>query len=254
VFAANRTGPVNVLINDGSGTLTPSSATALGILTGDQANDGITTGDVDGDGDLDLLLAGQGYGHLYLNDGDGTFTYRRTFSGPWGYMGGFADIDNDTDLDLVFAGADHVYLNDGTATFTSVSFSPGAIGNPRSVAFADIDHDGDLDFFYAQKDTFNRMIRNDYSGSNNWLKIRLVTSQGQLGAFGAKTRVYPAGTTDLLGLRESRSVNGYLAQDDPELHFGLGHVETVDVVVTFLNGPPVVLTDVAANQVITVTQ
>lgn len=47
--------------------------------------------------------------------------------------------------------------------------------------------------------------------SGNWLKVKLISPQGQAGAFGAKTRVYPAGQTgeNLLGMRESRSNHGY---------------------------------------------
>ncbi len=79
-----------------------------------------------------------------------------------------------------------------------------------------------------------------------------VASQGQAGAFGAITRVYPAGQIGgaLVGMRESRSSYGYLAQDDPMLHFGLGSNESVDVVVDFVDGSQVTLEGVTANQII----
>jgi hypothetical protein len=251
VFAANQ-GPVNVLENVG-GTFVQRDASTHGISTAHEARDGVTTADVDNDGHIDLLLTGDGYGHLYLNDGDGTFTHRQSFSATEGYMGGFADLDNDGDLDLVFAGDNRVWVNDGTGFFpTSVSLSIGAVDDPRSIAFADIDNDGDLDFFVAQKRTTNRLIRNDYSGGNRWLEVRLIGPQGQAGAFGTTVRAYVAGTDTLIAFREARGAYGYVAQDDPVLHFGLGAVQTVDIVVTFLSGPPVVLTDVPANQAITV--
>jgi hypothetical protein len=112
VIAANRTGDVNILQNDGHGNFTIVDPASLGIT--DRAEDGISTGDVDNDGDLDMLLAGDGYGRLYLNNGNGSFAFQQAFNGTDGYMGGFADLDNDGDLDLVFAGDDQVYLNDGT--------------------------------------------------------------------------------------------------------------------------------------------
>jgi hypothetical protein len=209
--------------------------------------------DVNNDGYVDLLLVTNGTGHLYVNDGDGTFTYRQSFSGRQGYMGGFADLDNDGDLDLVFAGDNRVLVNDGTGSFpTSVSFSFGDVNDPRSIAFADIDNDGDLDFFVTQKFATNRMIRNDYSGSNKWLEVRLISPQGQAGAFGAKVRAYVAGTNTLIASREARGAYGYVAQDDPVLHFGLGAVQTVDIVVTFLSGSQRVVHGVAANRLITV--
>jgi hypothetical protein len=208
---------------------------------------------VNNDGHVDLLLAGNDYGHLYLNDGDGTFTHRQSFSATEGYMGGFADLDNDGDLDLVFAGDNRVWVNDGTGFFkASASFSFGALNDPRSIAFADIDNDGDLDFFVTQKFATNRMIRNDYTGGNRWLEVRLTSPQGQAGAFGAKVRAYVAGTNTLIASREARGAYGYVAQDDPVLHFGLGAVQTVDIVVTFVDGSQRAVNGVATNRLITV--
>ena len=71
VIAANRTGPVNVLRNDGGGNFTRVDPVLIGVQH--RAGDGITMGDVDADGDLDMLLAGDNIAHLYLNKGDGTF-------------------------------------------------------------------------------------------------------------------------------------------------------------------------------------
>ena len=51
---------------------------------------------------------------------------------------------------------------------------------------------------------------------------------------------------------KARSNYGYLGQDDPVLHFGLGRHRSVDVVVVFLDGSVVTATGVKANQVITV--
>ena len=54
-------------------------------------------------------------------------------------------------------------------------------------------------------------------------------------------------------LRQSfTDTDGYMGQNDPVLHFGLGHRESVDVVVTFLNGATIRRTVVGANQMVTV--
>jgi len=224
----------------------------------DRAGDGITAADVDNDGDLDLLLVSDGTGQLYFCEPGlpptvpPTCVHQRTFSGVEGYMGGFADLDNDGDLDLVFAGDNEVFLNAGDGTFTVGPPLPTVgINDPRAVAFADIDDDGDLDFAFAAKRSRNWLIRNDYDGGN-WLKVRLVSPQGMAGAFGARTRIYRAGEAGqpdaLLGLRESRSNYGYLGQDDPVLHFGLGSNTVVDVVVTFADGIEVTQSNVSANR------
>jgi len=83
----------------------------------------------------------------------------------------------------------------------------------------------------------------------------LVSSQGQAGAFGAKVTIYPAGEAPrgkLLGLREAKSNYGYLGQDDPVLHFGLGTLSAADVVVNFLDGTTITRRNVTANQTITI--
>jgi hypothetical protein len=124
------------------------------------------------------------------------------------------------------------------------------------VAFADIDNDGDVDFAFAAKNSRNWLVQNDFDGGR-WLKVRLVSPQGMAGAFGARTRIYRAGEAGqpdaLLGLRESRSNYGYLGQDDPVLHFGLGSRTVVDVVVTFADDTVITRQNVSANQEILIS-
>jgi enediyne biosynthesis protein E4 len=251
VLAANRTGPVNILRNDGRGNFTLTDPASIGIRH--PAEDGVTSADVDNDGDLDLLLTSSGgRGHLYRNDGSSRFVHAQSFSEPAGYMGGFADLDNDRDLDLYFAGDAKIFLNDGGGNFSPGPAVPVAGKNdPRGVAFADIDNDGDLDFAFGDKRANrNYILRNNLQGGGNWLKIRLIAANGQAGAFGAKTLMYPAGQAGgpLLAMRESQSNCGYLGQNDPVLHFGLGQRTHVDVVVKFLDGTAVTKTRVLANQ------
>ncbi|GEM_PF-1568207 len=256
IIAANRTGELNILRNDGNGNFTlVTPVSSIGINHG--AGDGITMGDVDNDGDLDMLLVSGGSvreAYLYKSNGDGTFKYHCQWKGVKGYMGGFGDLDNDGDLDLVFASDTSCYINDGSGNFTRGPFkhiSPK--GDFRSVAFSDIDDDGDLDFAIADKQLKSRLIRNDLTGGGHWLKVELISPQGQAGAFGAKVWVYSADEDSvLLGFRESRSSNGYLAQNDPVLHFGLGINDTVNIVVRFLDGTKVERSRVACDQTIQV--
>ena len=257
LIAGNREGDLVILRNRG-GRFSLVDPGSIGIVH--RAYGGATTADIDDDGDLDLLLvgldaAGETVGHLYRNFGAGAFGHLRDFTAIDGYMGGFADLDHDGDLDLVFAGDDLVYLNDGAGTFSPGPAVPvPGIDDPRAIAFADIDDDGDLDFAVGVKRSRNRLIRNDLTvGATNWLKIRLRSARGQAGAFGAKVTVSPAGGGGLpLAVRESRSANGYLGQDDPVLHVGLGDHARVDVAVTFVDGRTRILAGVTSNQTVTI--
>ena len=256
MIACNRDGDLNVLRNDGGlMNFTKIYPASIGITH--RAYGGVTMGDVDNDGDLDMILVdAKESGHLYFNNGDGTFTFSRSFAKVDGYMAGLADLDNDGDLDIVFAGDKKVYLNDGSGNFSAGPAVPvSGINDPRAIAFADIDNDGDMDFAVGVKRSRNWLIRNDYTGGNNWLKVKLISPNGQAGAFGAKVRVYPAGADKepMLGFREARSNYGYLGQDDPVLHFGLGRHVSVNLEVVFTDGTRVTMSDVSANRTVTVT-
>jgi hypothetical protein len=259
-LGANRTGEFAILENDGNGVFTQVSPASLGIT--DRAGDGLTTADVDNDGDLDLLLVSDGTGNLWLRDqpasptSRGSFVKHQSFGSIEGYMGGFADLDNDGDQDLVFAGDERIFLNDGSGTFFSDQSVPvSGIRDPRAIAFADIDSDGDLDFAIAAKLSRNWLVNNELdppmvpNNVNNWLRVELVSPQCQAGAFGAKVWVRPAGdATTLVGMREAKGNYGYLGQDDPVLHFGLGAVDSVDVFVDWVDGTTTSSLGEAANQ------
>jgi hypothetical protein len=143
-------------------------------------------------------------------------------------------------------------LNDGTGHFTAgATFVVGATGDPRSVSFADIEHDGDLDVFYGQKYAQNRMIRNDSTSGNRWLKLDLRAANGQQSPYGARVHVYELGALGDHGRRiawwELRSKDGYLSQQDSAVHLGVGNRARVAVRVTFLGGATVDYENVPTN-------
>jgi hypothetical protein len=262
IIAANRNGLLTVLRNDGGG-FTAIHPAAIGIAH--RAASGITSADMDNDGDFDLMLIDVFYAspraayervvYLYRNVGGGAFSYHGQILPFGGFTAGVADLDNDGDLDLLLPGFPRVLMNDGAFGFFLGPAFPGPVTNgtrdPRSVAFSDIDGDGDLDFAITDKNGPAYLVRNNFN-EGRWLKVRLTSANGQAGAFGAKVRVRPAGGGSLIGLREAKSSSGYLAQDDPVLHFGLGSASTVDVEVTFLNGSRVTRNGVSANQTISI--
>jgi lysophospholipase L1-like esterase len=236
IFAGNRTGPVNILQNNGNGLFTAITPSTIGI--DQEARDGVSFADVNNDGWLDLMLNK----HLFLATGGGQFVFSRTFESAVNhYMGGFADLDNDGDWDLAFPGNNYVYLNDGNGNFSaSDTFSLGAVNDPRCVSFADIDQDGDLDFFYAQKRAFNQLVRNDLDNNNRWIKVSLQRVSGQIGAPGTRVSIYESGglgdETRRIIWAEANAQQGYLAQNDPQLHLGVGVRGFVDILVEFPGG------------------
>ena len=257
LISANRTGAVNILVNDGSGLFQSVNPADLGISH--SAGDGITMGDTDNDGDLDMLLVTGGTpseAHLYRNEGNGLFEHVQAWTDVKGYMGAFGDLDHDGDIDLVFSGDSICYINNGNGSFLSgYSLNIGNVVDPRSVAFADIDADGDLDILGTDKRAQSQLIRNHLITSMHWLKVKLTSPDGQAGAFGSKVSLFAAGDMGgtLIGFREARSNNGYLGQSDPVLHFGLGGYESVDVLVEFPDGNRAELFAVEVNQVLEVT-
>ena len=95
---------------------------------------------------------------------------------------------------------------------------------------------------------FNLEIILEYLDDTDYTLV--TAANGQAGAFGAKVFVYEAGSgqTVLLGMRESRSNQGYLSQDSPVLHFGLGGIDTmVDVVVQYVDGSQTTCVDADVN-------
>ncbi|MGE0463305.1 MAG: FG-GAP-like repeat-containing protein [Vicinamibacterales bacterium] len=253
IVGCNGSGALGVFRNVG-GQLVSADAGSIGLTR--TCYSGVTFGDVDNDGDQDAVLIQHFPSrvvHLYLNSGGGRFAYAGSEAGMAGFSAGMADLDNDGDLDVVIPGKPAVYLGTGDGRFTVGPAIPALSSSqdPRSIAFADYDADGDLDIVITAKHAWPLLLRNNLN-AGNWLKLRLLGPQGQAGGFGANVRVSEAGTSRLLAMREARSNYGYLSQDDPVLHVGLGNSTLVDVTVTFLDGSVVTLSGVAANQVLAI--
>ncbi|MDP4000911.1 MAG: FG-GAP-like repeat-containing protein [bacterium] len=255
VVAANGGGEINLIHNDAGQNASLVSAILSGIWH--SAYTGITSGDVNNDGSIDLVLADQigGQAHIYLNQGNSLFAHSQSVRNFSGYTVGLADLDNDGDLDFAAAGLSQIMLNDGHGFFSDGPAVPNQVSkeeDPRTIAFADIDQDGDLDFVMTAKHDRPLLIRNDLVYGSNWLKVNLLSPHGQIGAFGTKVKVFDS-QGKLLCVREARSNYGYLSQDDPSLHCGLGNAQSVTVEVKFLGGP-IITAVVNSNQVVKIDQ
>jgi tetratricopeptide (TPR) repeat protein len=144
----------------------------------------------------------------------------------------------------------NVFLrNDGHGGFDEIS---GALGldldqDGRSFAVLDIDRDGDQDLavMAARQAPQLRVFRNDFETRSASLAIRLVGTESNRDAIGARVRV----ETDRM--RRTKTVqagSGFLSQHSKELLIGLGESERVlKLTVDWPSGGSQVLTEVPLN-------
>ena len=244
---------------------------------------GTAFGDWNNDGWLDLTVTNyaQQTNTLYHNDADGFFTdataTTKTAHLTYPYLGwatAFIDYNNDGYQDLFVANGhlhenlaelgqegtyrqrNLLFQNNANGTFTEVSESLGPGMKledvSRGATFADYDLDGDIDIVVTNSNTAPRLLRNDGGNRKNYLQLRLIATHGSTDAIGARVKIT---TGDLTQMREVRSGDGYLSQQDLTLHFGIGDYEQVDgIEVLWQGGTKQLIQNVSANQVLSLKE
>ena len=190
---------------------------------------------------------------LYRASGDGNYVDIATQSGVGlaskdrlGFGCVFLDADLDGWLDLAvvnghiddtvrnvrgvgYAQSPQLFLNDGQGKFRDVAgeigggFTQPKVG--RGLAYGDFDRDGDLDLLMTTNNGPAYLFRNDQTGGNKSIRIRLVGTKSNRDAIGARVRIFHGETS------QSRLVKGgssYLSQSELPLTFGLGKREKID--------------------------
>lgn len=228
--------------------------------------------DYDRDGLLDLFVSDDAYCSLYKNLGNGLFSEMSDPAGiaqPSGQFVGWAssfiDYDNDGDLDIfkvngelkhLYGQEDQLFENQGNGTFLDVSADRGEYFHKelvgRGACFGDYDNDGDIDGYIVNLDTTGVLLRNDKGNLNNWIQLKLIGTKSNRDGIGARITVVAG---DLRQTAQKKSTNGYLSQNDPRIHFGLGKHDLADQIeIIWPSGTTQTLVQVKSGQVITVTE
>lgn len=266
--------PTGILRNSRNGTFTsvgPSMAATWPIDCM-----GLTCGDIENDGDWDifmtnvpatsvpvgpLLLVRQGATFL---SGPSFFSVAQTYglvTGEEGWNAQFFDFDHDMLLDLWVqhsAGFNRLFKGFGVPPFADVTAQRGlfAVVPPDGAGcVVDFDNDGDLDIYLAGNYVSAQLLANPVSNQQNapnWLTLKLIGTNSNRSAIGARVIAKVPGATMQ---RMVVSGEGFLCDGDHRLNFGLASNTSVpEIEIRWPSGTVQFLSNVAANQIMTVTE
>jgi len=283
-YVANDSNPSALYRNNHDGTFTDSAVPAGCAYSQDgkpQAGMGVAVGDYDRNGTMDVFktnFAGD-TSTLYANTGQG-FCEDRTFASGiglntrWlGWGTAFVDFGKDGWLDLFLVNG-HVYpevaqlkteagyrqrkivYHNVAGRFEDVSERLGPpVTDPRAgrgAAFGDYDNDGDVDIVINNVNDRPDLYRTESDPSRHWLLVKLIGTQSNRSAIGARVRCIAGGVTQV---QEVRGGGSYMSQNDLRVHFGLAGAAEVDrLQVRWPNGREEEWTGIAADRILALTE
>jgi enediyne biosynthesis protein E4 len=247
----------------------------------EQAGMGLGIGDYNLDGHLDIFKTHftDDTSILYRNDGKANFTDSTISAGLGvetryvGWGAGIVDLDNDglPDLFLVtgnvytnvedkLPGYPHrtprvVFRNLGGGKFEELMGQAGpgisAVHSSRGCAFGDFDNDGDIDVLVVNLNEPPSLLRNDLTGGNHWIKVKLIGVKSNRSAIGARVIARYGGKVQA---QEVLAQSSFYSVDDRRVHFGLGQERTVDLEIRWPSGVKDLLSNVKVDRIITVKE
>jgi hypothetical protein len=254
--------------------------TDVGIMSGtafSQAGEAAVSMSVDfadfnNDGLLDMFVSDDTYCSLYKNEGNGVFSDKSYTSGLAtvcaqfvGWSSSFVDYDNDGDVDIfktngalkhLYGQEDQLLENIGGEKFVDVSLERGEYFKKeyvgRGACIGDYDNDGDMDVLVVNLNDSCRFLRNNKGNQNNWLILNLIGTSSNRDGIGARIKISSGGREQIA---QKKSTTGYLSQNDPRIHFGLGKSEIVErIEIIWPSGKVQVLENISANQILEVKE
>ena len=248
------------------------TGTAFGQNGESTSSMGPVFADFEGRGVLDLWVTDGHYNRFLRNTGKLGFEDLGASNGvsqtnaqyvSWGT--GVYDFDNDGQLDiLIFHGGlihlipqEHTLFRGlGNDKFADVSRDAGPVMSVRTTArgacFADYDNNGKMDAFVVNLGGKGTLLHNVSTDTGHWIGIKLVGTKSNRDGIGARVEVFAAGKRHTA---ERVASSGYLSQDDPRLHFGLGAATTIDkLIVHWPSGREQTLEKLSVDHVLTVEE
>ncbi len=283
IYLACDSTPSLLFQNQHDGTFTEQGMERGVALSEDgmeQAGMGVGVGDFMLDGNLHIVKThfAADTPAVYVNNGKGEFQDETLRSGlgvetrfiSWGT--GIEDLDNDGNPDIFWVtggiypelqkNPDEpyktpriIFRNLGKGRFEELIGEAGpaidALHCSRGCAFGDFDNDGDMDVVVVNQNEPPSLLRNDVSGDNHWIKVKLKGTKSNRSAIGARVTVRYGGR---IQAKEVVAQSSYLSVNDRRLHFGLGHATAADIEIRWPLGQVERFSNVAADRLIEVTE
>lgn len=228
--------------------------------------------DYNNDGLLDMFVSDDTYCSLYRNNGNGTYTDMSYPSGLAtasaqfvGWSSSFVDYDNDGDPDIfkangalkhLYGHEDQLFENIDGTKFIDVSLERGEYFQEeyvgRGACMGDYDNDGDMDILVVNLNDRARFLRNNKGNLNNWILLHLTGTSSNRDGIGARIKITSGGIQQIA---QKKGTTGYLSQNEPRIHFGLGKSEIIEKIeIKWPSGKAQTLENIKANQILEITE
>ncbi|MGA2811310.1 MAG: CRTAC1 family protein [Candidatus Acidiferrum sp.] len=284
IYVACDSSPSLLFMNHRDGTFREEAllrGVGLNEDGSEQAGMGVGLGDFNLDGAIDIFKThfADDTNILYRNSGKGDFDDMTVASGlgvetryvSWG--AGICDFDNNGLPDIFFVtGSVYpeiekslpayplktprvLFRNLGQGKFEEMIGQGGAAMNEmhcsRGCAFGDFDNDGDTDILIVNLNEAPSLLRNDVSGGNAWIKVKLIGTTSNRSAIGARVE---ASYGKHRQAQEVASQSSFYSANDQRLHFGLGEAKMVTLEIRWPFGKSETYKDLRVNRMVTIKE